>query len=472
MEGLFDDRAARVLDASPEAIMAIDARGTVAELNRAAERLLERSRDVTIGRPVSELVTAPEEAWSRTGGPTGALVRLPGDRGELAVELLALQTGDEPALRTATVRPSAADQGGKERLLAAAESLVRMGSWERDLRTGDSLWSDELHRLLGLEPRAAGLGDEAFLAYVHPDDRDRIARALRSVLEDPASVPEHGEVMEYRIVREDGTVRSWRALGRIERDGAGGPVRFVGSVQDVTEQRLSERQLEAHYTVSQALRDWESFDEGIVDLLRRLGTALEYPLGSLWLWSNERGALVCRAFWHVPSIDPAGFEAAQRRLAFRSGEGTPGRAWQTKAPVATSELPDPPRARLPGTAGVQAALAFPAIGPEGLVAVLSFYAFERREAGESLLRTLRGIGADLGLFLHGRRAQLEPQRLTARELEVLRLAAGGVSGPAIAERLVLSPATIKTHFEHVYDKLGVSDRAAAVAEALRTGLIE
>ncbi|MEA2285186.1 MAG: two-component system, NarL family, nitrate/nitrite response regulator NarL, partial [Solirubrobacteraceae bacterium] len=42
----------------------------------------------------------------------------------------------------------------------------------------------------------------------------------------------------------------------------------------------------------------------------------------------------------------------------------------------------------------------------------------------------------------------------------------------IAEQLFLSPATVKTHFEHIYEKLGVGDRAAAVAQALRTGLID
>jgi DNA-binding CsgD family transcriptional regulator len=64
-----------------------------------------------------------------------------------------------------------------------------------------------------------------------------------------------------------------------------------------------------------------------------------------------------------------------------------------------------------------------------------------------------------------------PRRLTARELEVLRLAADGLSGPEIAERLVVSPGTVKTHFQNIYAKLGVSERAGAVAKALRQGLI-
>ncbi|MDX6582993.1 MAG: two-component system, NarL family, nitrate/nitrite response regulator NarL [Solirubrobacterales bacterium] len=62
--------------------------------------------------------------------------------------------------------------------------------------------------------------------------------------------------------------------------------------------------------------------------------------------------------------------------------------------------------------------------------------------------------------------------LTPRELEVLQLAAEGLSGPSAAERLGLSPATVKTHLSNIYAKLGVSGRAAAVASGMRLGLIE
>jgi two-component system nitrate/nitrite response regulator NarL len=62
--------------------------------------------------------------------------------------------------------------------------------------------------------------------------------------------------------------------------------------------------------------------------------------------------------------------------------------------------------------------------------------------------------------------------LTPRECEVLSLAAAGNSSSAIAERLYLSPATVKTHLQRIYEKLGASDRAAAVAEGMRRGLID
>ena len=62
--------------------------------------------------------------------------------------------------------------------------------------------------------------------------------------------------------------------------------------------------------------------------------------------------------------------------------------------------------------------------------------------------------------------------LTARETEVLRLLAEGRTAARIGDELHLSEATVKTHLDNLYEKLGVSDRAAAVATAMRWGLLE
>jgi two-component system nitrate/nitrite response regulator NarL len=62
--------------------------------------------------------------------------------------------------------------------------------------------------------------------------------------------------------------------------------------------------------------------------------------------------------------------------------------------------------------------------------------------------------------------------LTSRETEILHLIADGQSAPAIAEALAVSTATVRSHLQHVYEKLGVSDRAAAVAQAIRRGLLD
>jgi DNA-binding NarL/FixJ family response regulator len=64
------------------------------------------------------------------------------------------------------------------------------------------------------------------------------------------------------------------------------------------------------------------------------------------------------------------------------------------------------------------------------------------------------------------------QSLTEREVEILQLLAFGHTNRDIAEKLFISPDTVKTHLEHIYQKLGASDRTAAVAEALRRRLID
>jgi two-component system nitrate/nitrite response regulator NarL len=72
------------------------------------------------------------------------------------------------------------------------------------------------------------------------------------------------------------------------------------------------------------------------------------------------------------------------------------------------------------------------------------------------------------------RLRTEPGRpaLSPREQEVLVLIADGLTAPAVGRELHLSTATVKSHLKTLYEKLGVSDRAAAVAEAMRRGLME
>jgi two-component system nitrate/nitrite response regulator NarL len=70
------------------------------------------------------------------------------------------------------------------------------------------------------------------------------------------------------------------------------------------------------------------------------------------------------------------------------------------------------------------------------------------------------------------RRQSDTPALTPREQEILHLIAAGKSLPEIAKELYLGLTTVKTHVQHLYEKLEVSDRAAAVATAMRRGLLE
>ena len=71
-----------------------------------------------------------------------------------------------------------------------------------------------------------------------------------------------------------------------------------------------------------------------------------------------------------------------------------------------------------------------------------------------------------------RAARSDEPALSARELEILELVARGTTNREAAERLFISEATVKTHLIHIYAKLGVPDRASAVAAAYDRGLLQ
>jgi two-component system nitrate/nitrite response regulator NarL len=102
----------------------------------------------------------------------------------------------------------------------------------------------------------------------------------------------------------------------------------------------------------------------------------------------------------------------------------------------------------------------------------------REQIVDAVLACARGenvvpadIAAGLVSEIRLRRTDDRPV-LTPREQEILRLISDGKSLPEIASQLYLGLTTVKTHVQHLYEKLGVSDRAAAVASAMRRGLIE
>jgi two-component system nitrate/nitrite response regulator NarL len=82
------------------------------------------------------------------------------------------------------------------------------------------------------------------------------------------------------------------------------------------------------------------------------------------------------------------------------------------------------------------------------------------------------VQSGLASEVHERQLAKAGPTLTTREREVLKLVAEGRSAPEIGQRIHLSPATVKSHLHALYEKLGVTERAAAVAEAMRRGLLE
>jgi DNA-binding CsgD family transcriptional regulator len=352
-------------------------------------------------------------------------------------------------------------------LLNHAERIGVFGSWEWTPSTGELVWSDNHFRLFGLEPGSITPSIEFVLAHVHPADRDRIEQTIQ-VLGRNDGLTE----FDYRIVRDDDLVRHFRATLALVDERDDGPQRLMGSVQDVTSQDSIARKLAAHAAVSKALDEWREFEQGAEDLLSGLAIAMNLPFGALWV--PQPASLDLKVMWHVDLAPLAILAEATRDWHPGNGAPTLGRAAATRQPVISDQPAasgTPQRTAAIARAGITTAIAVPAVAGNETLAVLEFFSVDPIEPTDPLLRALNGIGHEVGYFLGQRRGELVAPVLTPRELEVLQLAALALSSAAIAEELQLSPATVKRHFENAYARLEVSDRAAAVAQAMRQGLI-
>ena len=347
----------------------------------------------------------------------------------------------------------------------AAERVAGLGTWDWTPDDGAFLWSDNLFRLFGLEPHEITPSPEYVFTRMHPDDRPQAEQALRALIDDDY----RERALEYRIFRAEGVIRTHRI---IVATVASEPRRVIGWIQDVTLERRLDRQLAAHAAVTQALDEWTSLEQGAGGLLRHWAAAMELCFAVFWL--PEGSSLVARAIWNVPSPALEPLVELTRGRPSGVGFGPVGRAFVSRQPVIPADACArglSARSAAIRAAGLRGALIVPAVSGDETLAVVELLAFDPVEATERLLRALDEIGHEVGHFLSHRRGELTAAVLTARELEVLQLASRGHSAAAIATAMYLSPATVKRHFERAYARLGVSDRAAAVGEAMRRGLI-
>jgi two-component system sensor histidine kinase UhpB len=127
----------------------------------------------------------------------------------------------------------------RQAVLAQAQEIAHLGSFERESSTGEERWSDEFYRILGYAPAAFPPSQHLFFERVHPDDLPRLRRAAEAAANSTA-----GYGIEVRIVRPSGEERSVSLRTKFERDHDGVVVRAVGTLYDSTEQKQIEARVE------------------------------------------------------------------------------------------------------------------------------------------------------------------------------------------------------------------------------------
>ncbi|TAN62593.1 PAS domain S-box protein [bacterium] len=127
-----------------------------------------------------------------------------------------------------------AEEGLKknEARLKEAQRLAHVGNWEWDIVENVIFWSDEIYRIFGIARGEFDDTYQAFLARVHPEDREAVKKAVDDAL---IAGTQYG--IEHRIILPGGAERIVAEQGEVFYNESGSPVKMIGTVQDVTEHR-------------------------------------------------------------------------------------------------------------------------------------------------------------------------------------------------------------------------------------------
>ncbi|OZB36578.1 MAG: hypothetical protein B7X35_06430 [Halothiobacillus sp. 14-56-357] len=160
----------------------------------------------------------------------------------LALMVWQLASGRERALKLAQNMTREMKQ--KQQQLVEAQRIAHIGSWECDLRTGELIWSDELYRILALDPQAAGPTHTQLQSRVHPDDRRILTEACQRLEQE--GTPFH---LELRLLLPGDEIKYVRQSGEQLTDDEEVALKIIGTLQDITAQKQAQAAVErlAHY---------------------------------------------------------------------------------------------------------------------------------------------------------------------------------------------------------------------------------
>jgi PAS domain S-box-containing protein len=246
-----------LLESAGEGIYGLDSDGNTTFANPTATRILGWSAEELVGRPQHDVIhhhrpdgsvypreecpihttlrdgkvhrVEDEVFWRHDGScvPVAYTSTPIFETGEVVGAVVTFRDVSPERARERALRES------QEQLLEA-QRLAQLGSWEWDVEGDVVTWSDELYRIFGLDGDTEERSYAAYLARVHPDDRERVDAAIREANRDAGPFD-----FEDRIIRPDGSMRALRTRGRAIANREGRTVRLVGTCQDITDQKAA-----------------------------------------------------------------------------------------------------------------------------------------------------------------------------------------------------------------------------------------
>jgi len=130
-----------------------------------------------------------------------------------------------------------------EQKLNDAQHLAHIGSWEWNIIENSIEWSDELYRIYGMDRKKSLANYENYLKSIHPDDRESVNEIVQKAYRDHQPLD-----FFHRIILPDGDERILHGRGEVYLNDEGNIIRMIGTAQDVTERKKTEKEL-TQYTI-------------------------------------------------------------------------------------------------------------------------------------------------------------------------------------------------------------------------------
>ena len=277
------DFSTTVLDTVSSLVLVLDRDGRILRFNAACEDAGGFAAVEVVGRPFWELLIPPEEVEERRTAFQRLLTSGDGSREEfrwcrpdgtlrtIAWTNTVVDERGEPAYVVATGRDVTDERASHEALRATEERFEGILQsiddfvWSQDAASREMVYiSPSVERIYGIRPEAMRANTRIWLEVIHPDDRERVASYLPSLLATGRASA------EYRIVHADGGIRHVHDKAWAVRDAAGRAIRYDGIVRDVTEQK----QLESQFRQSQKMEAVGLLAGGIAHDFNNLLTAI------------------------------------------------------------------------------------------------------------------------------------------------------------------------------------------------------
>lgn len=290
-----------------------------------------------------------------------------------------------------------------QRMLAQAQQVARIGSWEWDIADDRVSWSAELYRIYGLAPEQYAATFAAYLELVHPLDRARVQHTIEQASRDRQPFE-----FEERIVREDGTVRSLLSRGAVEVDESGRAIRMTGACQDITERKRAEQLEAGQHEILAGIAAQRPLAQSL-EQIARLHEALNPAALCSLLLLDESGRHVLHGA--APSL-PIAYSNAVHGLEIGDARGSCGTAAWRRERVVVADIASHPYwenyKALALAHGLKACWSTPVLGSDGKV--LGTFAVYLREPREPRAEELFSI--DRMLPITG--IAIESEQLTRR----------------------------------------------------------